>query len=153
MWVHICACTFTMCKASKSGVHTHCSMQFWHVYSYQWIHAIHKKCMSRAQAWFVTLHVWCTVTVNIATGNEMHLFCNLSVSLHVVMNSILSLTKYLGMSLLLNTWKCTIETRVKMYTCWLHYILLLHPLNISRKLKCFNYKDELVSLEKPIKGV
>ena len=66
--------------------------------------------------------------------------------------SILSFTKCVGASLLINTWKHTIETRVKLYTHSLNYTELRHPLKVSRKLKHFNYWSELISLEGLLKG-
>ena len=47
--------------------------------------------------------MWCTDTVTIVIANEMYLFCSLSVLFYVVINSILPCTKYVGMSLLMNT--------------------------------------------------
>ena len=61
-------------------------------------------------------------TGTIAIGNEIHLFCSLSVPLYIVINSILLFMKYVGVSLLINTCKHAKETRVKLYTHLINYI-------------------------------
>ena len=41
---------------------------------------------------------------------------------YVVINTILLFAKYVGVSLLINKWNCTVVTRVKLYTHSLNYI-------------------------------
>ena len=123
MLVHACAWMFIMCKTLKSGVHTHFCMQFWRAHLYQWIHTTHKICISKDHTRFATLHMHCTGTGTIAIGNEMHLFAAYQfLYVYAVINSILPFTKYVSMFLLINTWKCSVETRVKLYI-HVHYTI------------------------------
>ena len=118
-------------------MHMHCCIQFRCEHFYQWIQATHEVSMSYdmliwTPAWFAIVHVLCTDTLTIAMGIEIHQFCSLSLSLY---DNILPFTKYVDVCSLIIMWKCTIETKVKLYTCSLNY---LYPLNIGRKLKYFN---------------
>ena len=83
MQAHACACTFNVCKTSKTGVCTHCCTQFWRAHSGQWTHATHEKCTSWARTWFATLHVSCNSTHEKCTSRTRTWF----VTLHVSCNS------------------------------------------------------------------
>ena len=134
MWVHMCACIFTACKTPISSMHAHCCMQLWHVHLHQWIHMTHERCTSRAHTWFASSHVWCTGTVTIAIGNEMYLFCSLSVSLYIVIIVFCCLWNMWACS----CWKHTVGTRVTLYT-YLFSCLIIWTLLVE-SLMHFNYR-------------
>ena len=72
-----CVSMFNVCKTLKTGMCTHCCMQFWHAHVGQWTHVMWHM---RDAPYELTLglpHCTCGVaTGTVAVGNEMQLFCS-----------------------------------------------------------------------------
>ena len=86
---------------------------FGQAYLYQWAHATHKRYMSWAHTWFAILYMRCKGIV--AMYRQSNASALQLITFFICCNSILPLMKYICMSLLVNTWKHTVETRVKSY--------------------------------------
>ena len=111
----LCLHTCLMCVKLRDLVCTWTdACNFGHSYLYLWAHATHERYMSWAHTGFAILYMWCTGIVAMYRQWNASIFQ--LITFFICCNSILPLMKYICMPLLVNTWKHTVETRVKLYT-------------------------------------
>ena len=116
VWVHRCACMFTSCKTSKSGIHTLLDVML--VCMLIPVNACDKWDMHVTSLYLISY----TIHVVYRYSNCSYRQWNTSVLQLISCLCTVINTKYVGVSLLIYTWKRTVETVVKLYTHSLSYI-------------------------------